>query len=148
MTTEEKAKAYDMALEAARKELGVDRKEWEVVDKVLKSIFSELCESEDERIRRDIVFLIEHIPTMLEDRRKRCLAWLEKQKEHSMSAEEVLTRAGLKPYKDGNQWCILVGDNIQEGICGFGDTIDEALYEFLKEILIMANSPQLKDKLD
>lgn len=57
------------------------------------------------------------------------------QKEHSMSAEEVLIRAGLKPYKDGNQWCILAGDNIQEGICGFGDTIDEALYQFLMEVL-------------
>lgn len=68
------------------------------------------------------------------------------QKEHSMSAEEVLARAGLKPYKDGNQWCILAGDNIQDGICGFGDTIDDALYEFLKEVLIMANSPQLKEQ--
>ena len=59
----------------------------------------------------------------------------EKQKEHSMSAEEVLTRAGLKPYKDGNKWCILAGENIQEGICGFGDTIDEALYQFLLEVI-------------
>ena len=41
----------------------------------------------------------------------------------------------MKPYKDGNQWCILAGNNIQEGICGFGDTIDEALYQFLKEVL-------------
>ena len=27
-----------------------------------------------------------------------------------------------KLYKDGNQWCCLYGDNIQEGITGFGDT--------------------------
>ena len=42
----------------------------------------------------------------------------EKQKEQKSSAEEILIRAGLKPFKDGNQWCILLGDNIQEGICG------------------------------
>lgn len=58
-----------------------------------------------------------------------------KEKEPPMSAEEVLVKAGLKPYKDGNQWCILAGDNIQEGICGFGDTIDKALYQFLIEVL-------------
>ena len=63
------------------------------------------------------------------------LSYLERQKEQPISAEEVLARAGLKPYKDGNQWCILAGDNIQEGICGFGDTIEDALYEFLKEVL-------------
>lgn len=57
------------------------------------------------------------------------------EKESPMSVEEVLVKAGLKPYKDGNQWCILAGDNIQEGICGFGDTIDEALYQFLIEVL-------------
>ncbi len=79
-------------------------------------------------------------------------AWFEdgeeKQKEHSMSAEEVLTRAGLKPYKDGNQWCILAGDNIQEGICGFGDTIDEALYQFLMEVLEMQKKQSLRDFID
>lgn len=48
---------------------------------------------------------------------------------------EILTKAGLKPYKDGNKWCILAGENIQEGICGFGDTVEEALYEFLLDVL-------------
>ncbi len=57
MTNDEKAKAYEMALEAARKELGVDRKEWEVVQRVLHNIFPELreSESEDERIRKWII---------------------------------------------------------------------------------------------
>lgn len=26
------------------------------------------------------------------------------------------------PYKDGDQWCALYGENLQEGIAGFGDT--------------------------
>lgn len=38
----------------------------------------------------------------------------------------------LKPklFKDGNQWCVLLGDNIQEGICGFGDTPNKALFDW------------------
>jgi len=42
----------------------------------------------------------------------------------------AITALGIKPYKDGNQWCFLYGENIQEGICGFGDTIYQAAKEF------------------
>lgn len=31
--------------------------------------------------------------------------------------------------KDGNAWGALIGPNIVEGICGFGDTESEALEE-------------------
>jgi hypothetical protein len=31
---------------------------------------------------------------------------------------------------DGNQWCVLLGDNIQAGICGFGCQIWEAVEDF------------------
>ena len=55
MNTEEEAKAYEMALEAARKELGVDREECEVVQQVLCNIFPELAESENEMIRKWIL---------------------------------------------------------------------------------------------
>ncbi|AUR85540.1 hypothetical protein NVP1076O_35 [Vibrio phage 1.076.O._10N.286.51.B7] len=33
-------------------------------------------------------------------------------------------------FKDGNKWCCLVGDNIQEGVAGFGFTPAEAISEF------------------
>ena len=29
---------------------------------------------------------------------------------------------GATPYKDGNVWCALIGDNIQVGIVGFGNS--------------------------
>lgn len=32
--------------------------------------------------------------------------------------------------KDGNQWFVLHGENIQEGICGFGDTLHDAIVDF------------------
>lgn len=39
---------------------------------------------------------------------------------------------GIVPFKDGDQWCTLYGANLQEGICGFGDTPDAAMQEFDK----------------
>ena len=40
----------------------------------------------------------------------------------------------LKPkiFIDGNMWCVLYGDNIQEGVCGFGKSPAKAIYEFNK----------------
>lgn len=35
-----------------------------------------------------------------------------------------------KVYPDGNQWCALYGDNIQDGVVGFGDTPDKASIQF------------------
>lgn len=86
MTNDEKAKAYDMALEAARKELGVDRKEWEVVQRVLHNIFPELreSESEDERIRKELISFLRS-PFIKENLTNEKVApwleWIEKQKE-------------------------------------------------------------------
>ena len=37
-------------------------------------------------------------------------------------AERVRPFMMLRPklYQDGNQWCALYGDNLTEGVCGFG----------------------------
>ena len=78
MTTEEKAKKYDEALEWIRKVYptltGADKEDAE-------HYFPELTESEDERIRKCIIRLLQvggYMP--LEDKEK-AFAWLEKQKE-------------------------------------------------------------------
>lgn len=49
------------------------------------------------------------------------------------NAIELIYEEELVPYKDGDQWCFLLGYNIQEGICGFGNTILNAAVEFYKE---------------
>jgi hypothetical protein len=38
----------------------------------------------------------------------------------------------LRPrmFPEGNQWCALYGDNIQEGVAGFGDTPASAAVQF------------------
>ena len=41
----------------------------------------------------------------------------------------------LSPYLDGKQWCVLHGENIQSGVCGFGSTPKEATDNFISEIL-------------
>jgi hypothetical protein len=31
---------------------------------------------------------------------------------------------------DGNQWCALYGDNLQDGVAGFGESPADAMYDF------------------
>lgn len=40
--------------------------------------------------------------------------------------------AQLKPsvFQDGNQWCVLYGQNLQDGIVGFGDTPYRAMLDW------------------
>jgi len=52
---------------------------------------------------------------------------------YDKSRYELISILGLKPQKDGNQWCYLYGDNLQEGIAGFGDSIYDAMIDFYKE---------------
>ena len=49
-----------------------------------------------------------------------------------IETEEYNLFSILKPklYQDGNQWCCLYGENIQEGIAGFGDTPHKAIMEW------------------
>ncbi len=64
----------------------------------------------------------------------------------------IMAEKGLIPYKDGNQWCILLGENIQEGICGFGYTIIDAMMDFYGEatvegIIRKEEQKSVKDKI-
>lgn len=33
-------------------------------------------------------------------------------------------------FVDGDQWCALLGENLQSGICGFGSSPAKAMYQF------------------
>lgn len=48
-------------------------------------------------------------------------------------APHVLMRPSLMP--DGNKWSALYGDNIMQGVCGFGDTPEQAMADFDKNWL-------------
>lgn len=36
--------------------------------------------------------------------------------------------------KDGDSWCALIGQNLQDGISGFGETVQEALRDLANRI--------------
>ena len=47
----------------------------------------------------------------------------------------------LKPRLsiDGNQWCALYGESLQDGVAGFGDSPDEAYRDFDKNWYMKLN---------
>ena len=53
----------------------------------------------------------------------------------AIEAEEMNLVQLLKPkmFVDGDQWCVLYGENLQEGIGGFGKTPRLAIYDFNKQ---------------
>jgi len=42
----------------------------------------------------------------------------------------VLYQQSLKVSRDGDMYCVLMGDNLQDGVAGFGKTLLEALHNF------------------
>ena len=76
-TIEEKAKAYDEALERA-KEM-IDSKKTFIGKECLEQIFPELRESEDERIRKKIIDIVKASP--FDEEKDILIAYLERQKE-------------------------------------------------------------------
>ena len=37
-----------------------------------------------------------------------------------------------KVFMDGDQWCVLYGENIQDGVAGFGDSAHDAVLDWNK----------------
>ena len=149
LSIEQKAKRYDEAIKRAKELLEVGLKDTR--DKrVVLSFLPELAESEGENICKNLIAFLKQCKAVYGDCFKQfgleiddAIDWLEKHDEQKHTAEEVLIKAGLKPYKDGDQWCVLLGDNIQEGICGFGNTIEDALYAFLKDLIAKKSEQKL-----
>ena len=109
MNTEEKAKAYDEALEKAKDFYkGYKQRDNQLYADDLETIFPELCESEDERVRKEIIsFIQDHIDEInlqvsgdydtrdkediaLQEWCKKAIAWLEKQKEYESTDFEYV----------------------------------------------------------
>ena len=83
-TIEEKAKAYDEALERA-KELLLGNEHSNTIRSYFEHIFPGLRESEDERIRKGIIHYLDYTAGGLSsEEQHKWIAWLEKQKEIPM----------------------------------------------------------------
>ena len=64
-------------------------------------------------------------------------SWLASRKDMYMAEEHYEAIRPSMLYKpklslDGNQWCALFGENLQNGVCGFGNSPREAYYDFDK----------------
>ena len=82
MTEKEKAKAYDGAIERAKKIYG---------NGIAEEIFPELKESEDDRIKKDLIQWIEEFPDIIwrGHYKKDVIAWLEKQRDKDKLIQEL-----------------------------------------------------------
>ena len=95
MTIEEKAEAYDMALETIQEILssGSDSIMMSRLRLRLQSVFHELKESEDERIRKELIFYLGDMPEDTELRNgvtnRDVLVWLEKQGDKDKLIQEL-----------------------------------------------------------
>lgn len=50
-----------------------------------------------------------------------------------MQQELVLAKTyNLIPFRDGDQWCVLLGKDIQSGVVGFGDSPSAAMLDFVR----------------
>ena len=98
-TIEEKAKAYDDALERAK---AFEMPEYK---NIMESVFPELKESENETIKKDLIAWFEEFPDMIwrGHYKKDILAWLEKQSE-KLQGKSALE--AIKEEKADNQNCI------------------------------------------
>ena len=47
-------------------------------------------------------------------------------------AINLIVKLKLIPCKDGNQWCFLYGDDIQCGVAGVGNSVNDAAIDFSK----------------
>lgn len=52
---------------------------------------------------------------------------------HRAKPRTVIDYGDIRVFEDGNQWCALRGENLQEGEAAFGDTPMQAIGEFLKK---------------
>lgn len=82
LSIEQKAIAYDEAIERAKKWYNAPNSDKmpTYTNRVIEEIFPELCESEDERIRKELIDIVKKSPiTFAFEDKNKVLAWLEKQ---------------------------------------------------------------------
>jgi hypothetical protein len=52
--------------------------------------------------------------------------------EYACALNEPFTIYRPRMFKDGDMWCALYGENLQDGVAGFGKTPQAAVEEFNK----------------
>jgi len=86
MTIEEKAKAYDEAIERAKSKIKNDKDHVLYEDDIIE-LFPELKESEDERVRKELLAVVGDL-VLPNEQQSRFIAWLKKQGEQKLAWSE------------------------------------------------------------
>lgn len=147
MTQEEKARAYDEALTTAKRIISENCSEIEKL--CLKCVFSELAESEDERIRKEILnYVLYKADGVSEEDEHRWVTWLEKQKEpENVSASTMIPSCWEVEQKEQNPaWseedrkmlddCIMALSNWRDAVANYGHEVVpcQKLIDWLKSL--------------
>lgn len=125
MNTEQKAKAYDEAIKKIRKgiqPLQGGSKVSGVTKGFLEEVFPELRESEDERVRKEILSLVQYTkgrrigyePRIHQDK---MITWLEKQEEKHKTEPQSRWRPS-EEQMDALAWALSIAKNCGEE-CAF-----------------------------
>lgn len=56
---------------------------------------------------------------------------------YTINQLRIISTLKCRFFKDGNMYCCLYGEDLQEGIAGFGETPYQAIIEFNKELGIL-----------
>ena len=67
---------------------------------------------------------------MLQEHDSRAISDTEIRRIENLERLDLISRINPKLSKDGDKFCYLLGDNLQEGIAGFGNTVYDAMVDF------------------
>ena len=59
---------------------------------------------------------------------------LENESKVERAEYNLVALLGLHPYPDGDQWCVLWGEDLQSGVAGFGSTPHKAVLDFIRNL--------------
>ena len=147
MTQEEKAKAYDEALERARS-YHEDKNCFEYLKGVLENIFPELKESEDERIRKEILEFVTIVADSKSNKME-WIAWLEKQGEQKEYTFKSLPRLldMIVPTSNTKAYCQkLIDTLVKEGYATDAKIVGECLKKMNGEKVALATMDEKQEK--
>ena len=78
--------------------------------------------------------------------------WCERAKEavREAAAEHARPSAVFKPRLniDGDKWCALYGDNLQDGVAGFGDSPADAMCDFDRAFYTKLPAKEARSRAD
>jgi hypothetical protein len=142
LSIEEKAKRYDEAIERYKAK---QEYESQKVHEFIEYLFPELAESEDERIRKDIIEAVELHKDFTQVRKEHIYAWLEKQGNLVKYYEDKLDRCACENFNKGYKKAL---EKQGENNMGISEATKKDLEDNLNKALEKETSESCNEFLD